>query len=218
MNVTASMPGRGLYLLTPEENDPGRLLALVEPLLGEGVAVLQLRNKSADRILRRRLLASLLPACQAHGIPLLVNDDWRLAAELGAAGAHLGEQDGSLAEARRELGEQAILGASCYDDPTRAGRARDAGASYAAFGAFFPSVTKPDARRAPLSVLHRVTADRLPTVAIGGITADNGRLLIDAGADYLAVLDAVFGAADPVIAVRALRRLFSREPNEPSAQ
>lgn len=218
MNAGASMPGGGLYLLTPDEPDPGRLLARVEPLLGEGVAMLQLRNKRADRSLRRRLLARLLPACRAHGIPVLVNDDWQLAAELGAAGAHLGQHDGALADARRELGDSAILGASCYDDPARAEQARRMGASYVAFGAFFASATKPEARRAPPSVLHRGGVGRLPTVAIGGISADNGRLLIDAGADYLAVLDAVFGAADPIAATRALCRLFPREPNENPAE
>ena len=212
MNAREDMPGHGLYLLTPDDNDPGQLLALVEPLLGQGVAMLQLRNKRAVPELRRRLAKALLPACLAHGVPLIINDDWRLAAEVGAAGAHLGEHDGALDQARKALGKQAIIGASCYDDPERAARARDLGASYVAFGAFFRSDTKPMARQAPLSLLGNGAGMKLPTVAIGGITPDNGRLVIDAGADFIAVLGAVFGAADPAGAVRAFRDLFRRDP------
>ena len=212
MNAREDMPSRGLYLLTPEDDDPGRLLARVEPLLGQGVAMLQLRNKRATPELRRRLAKALLPACLAHGVPLIINDDWRLATELGAAGAHLGEHDGALDQARKAMGEHAILGASCYDDPDRAARAQALGASYAAFGAFFRSDTKPRARQAPLSLFGNGADMTLATVAIGGITPDNGRLVIDAGADFIAVLGGVFGSADPAGAVRAFRDLFRQDP------
>lgn len=202
-----TMPPRGLYLLTPEEADSGRLRARVEPLLAAGVALLQLRCKDGDGTRRRRHAEALLPACTALDVPLLINDDWRLAADLGL-GAHLGEHDGELREARAALGPDAILGASCYDDLERARRMREAGASYLAFGAFFDSGTKPLARRAQPSLLGDARALGLPVVAIGGIRADNGATLLAAGADFLAVLGAVFDTADPLAAVRAFQPLF----------
>ena len=204
-----TMPARGLYLLTPEETDSGRLRARVEPLLaGGGVALLQLRAKQADDVLRRRHALALREACVATGVPLVLNDDWRLAAELGL-GAHLGEHDGALREARAALAPGAILGASCYDDVERARRAADAGASYLAFGAFFASGTKPLARRATPALLAAAREFARPVVAIGGIRADNGASLLAAGADLLAVLGAVFDAPDPLAAVRDFASLFS---------
>jgi thiamine-phosphate pyrophosphorylase len=176
-----------------------------------GVALLQYRNKMADAGLRRIQAAALLPLCRAQGVPLLVNDDWRLAAELGADGAHLGERDGAISQARKTLGDEAILGASCYDRPERAQQARDAGASYLAFGAMFTSGTKPLARRAPLELLQQAKQFGLPTVAIGGISPDNAGLALAAGADLLAVLGAVFASADPVAQVRALLSCFEMD-------
>ncbi len=203
-----TMPPRGLYLLTPESADAGALRARIEPVLATGaVALLQLRCKNAAAPLRRAQALALRAACAAHSVPLLLNDDWRLAAELGL-GAHLGEHDGVLHEARAALAPGAILGASCYDELDRARAARDAGASYLAFGAFFASGTKPLARRAPPALLGAARALGLPVVAIGGIRADNGGLLLAAGADLLAVLGAVFDADDPCAAARAFQPLF----------
>jgi thiamine-phosphate pyrophosphorylase len=205
---SSTMPPRGLYLLTPEEADSRRLAARVAPVLATGaVSLLQLRCKQGDGARRRAHALALRAHCEAHGVPLVLNDDWQLAAELGL-GAHLGVQDGELAEARAALPPGAILGASCYDDIERAHRARDAGASYLAFGAFFASGTKPLARRAPTTVLGLARALGLPVVAIGGIRADNGATLLAAGADLLAVLGAVFEAADPPAAARAFQPLF----------
>ena len=203
-----TMPPRGLYLLTPEEADSGRLAARVAPVLATGaVALLQLRSKQGDSARRRAHALALRAECAARRIPLVLNDDWRLAAELGL-GAHLGAQDGELRQARAALAPGAILGASCYDQPERAQRASEAGASYVAFGAFFDSGTKPLARRAPLSLLGPARALGLPVVAIGGISADNGAALLAAGADLLAVLGAVFEAPDPPAAARAFLPLF----------
>jgi thiamine-phosphate pyrophosphorylase len=213
MNIRATPPPvRGLYLLTPDEADTGRLVQRVSALIGLGVTWLQYRNKSADAALRRAQALALLPVCAAAGVPLLVNDDWRLAADIGAAGAHLGEHDGELGQARRALGPTALLGASCYDSIALARRARDAGASHVAFGAFFPSTTKPGARHAPLALLAEARGLGLPTVAIGGITPDNARTVIAAGADLLAVLGAVFDAADPAARVRAFVSCFEPDP------
>ena len=203
------MPPRGVYLLTPDEPDTGRLLARLAPLLAERPALLQYRNKVASPALRREQAHALLAECRRHSVPLVLNDDWRLAADLGAAGAHLGSEDGDLAAARAALGKAAILGSSCYDDITRAEVAARAGASYLAFGACFASGTKPLARRAALSVFLRARPLGLPTVAIGGITADNASIALAAGANLLAVIGGVFDAADPVAALRALQSNFA---------
>ncbi|MFT3807627.1 thiamine phosphate synthase [Arenimonas sp.] len=204
-------PRRGLYLLTPDETDTVRLLARTRPLLDAGVAMLQYRNKLADNALRREQAAALAEACRASRTPLIINDDWRLALEVDADGAHLGEQDGGLAEARQALGPQRILGASCYDQSELAVRAANAGVDYIAFGAFFASGTKPLARRATPSLLRDAARLGLPRVAIGGITPDNAPSLIAAGADLVAAIVAVYDAHDPVATVRAFRQCF--EPN-----
>ena len=203
---------RGLYLLTPDEMDTARLVARVAAVLCEKPALLQYRNKLADAALRREQARALLPLCQASHVPLLINDDWQLAADIGAAGAHLGRGDGALAQARRGLGPTAILGASCYDQLDLALKAHEAGATYVAFGAFFESGTKPNARRAPLGLLAQARAFGLPTVAIGGITPDNARIVLAAGADLVAVLGAVFEAANPAAATRALVSCFNPDP------
>ena len=171
-------------------------------------ALLQYRNKAADTGLRQAQAAALATLCRQHGVPLVVNDDAALALAVGAAGVHLGEDDGDAAAARSLLGEDAIVGVSCYDDLSRAETAAASGAGYIAFGAFFPSGTKPNARRATPGLLRDSADLGLPRVAIGGITPDNARGLVDAGADLLAVIGGVFEAADPVAAARAFRALF----------
>lgn len=206
-NRTPSVRPRGLYLVTPDEPDSTRLLARVGPLLAHATW-LQYRNKAASARLRAEQAALLQALCAAAGVPLLVNDDARLAAAVGAAGVHLGEDDDAIAIARDILGQDAIIGASCYDDLDRARSAAAAGADYLAFGAFFSSATKPGARRATPAMLQVAACHRLPLVAIGGITPDNGAIPIAAGADLLAVVGGVFDAPDPVGAARALRALF----------
>jgi thiamine-phosphate pyrophosphorylase len=212
MNPASLWPRRGLYLITPDEPDTARLLARVGPLLAMGVAMLQYRNKSAAASLRREQAQALLGVSRAAGVPLIVNDDWRLATEIGADGAHLGADDGGLLSARNALGPQAILGASCYNDLARAERAAAEGASYLALGAFFDSGTKPLARHADPSLLREARRFGLPLVAIGGISPDNAGSILAAGADLVAVIGAVFDAPDPVAATRALLSCF--EPTE----
>jgi len=197
----------GLYLITPDDADTDRLLARVRPLL-PFTGCLQYRNKTAGDALRRAQAAALADACRAAGVPFIVNDDARLARDVKADGVHLGEYDGTIAAARGVLGETAIIGVSCYDDPARAAAAADAGADYLAFGAFFPSSTKPNARRATLDLLRDARRHHRPLVAIGGITPDNARPLIQAGADLVAIVSGVFDARDPVAAARACRSLF----------
>jgi thiamine-phosphate pyrophosphorylase len=205
--TTAPSWGRGLYLITPDEVDTPRLLARVAAALPHA-ALLQYRNKAATDALRQAQAEALAMLCRDHGVPLVINDDAALALAVGAAGVHLGEDDGDITAARTLLGVDAIVGVSCYDDLSRAGTAAAAGAGYIAFGAFFPSTTKPNARHATPRLLHASAGLGLPRVAIGGITPDNARGLVEAGADLLAVIGGVFDAPDPAAAARTLRSLF----------
>jgi len=204
-------PARGLYAITEDEPDTQRLLARTGLVLDAGAAWLQYRNKGASVRMREHQARALQPLCRRHGVPLIINDDWRLAAAMGADGAHLGSDDGELVAAREALGSTALLGASCYDDLALAQRAVAGGADYIAFGAFFPSPTKPHARRAAAGLLIAAATLGVPRVAIGGITPDNVRPLLAAGADLIAVISGVFGAADPAQATRDYLSCF--DPN-----
>ena len=206
MTPTSAMSG--VYLITPDQNDTAALLAATEPLLAAGVALLQYRNKTADAALRLAQATALQALCAQHGVPLLINDALELAVAVGAAGVHLGEDDGDIAAARAALGPEAIIGASCYNDPAIARRAVAAGASYIAWGAFYPSTTKPLARRADPQLLRDGAALGVPQVAIGGLTPDNAKILVDTGADLLAVISGIYAAADPLAALRAYQSLF----------
>lgn len=206
-------PCRGVYLVTPDDIDEQDLLARSEAALGAGAVMLQFRSKNAPAPHRRARAAALRALTRAHRTVLIVNDDVELALEAGADGVHLGQDDASITSARRQLGDSAIIGASCYDDLSRARAAAAAGADYLAFGAFFASPTKPHARRATPALLDAATGFGLPLVAIGGITADNGRPLVAAGAGLLAVVSAVYAAADPAAATRRLTALFEHEPD-----
>lgn len=198
---------RGLYLITPDEPDGARLLARTLPLL-PFAACLQLRSKVLDATSLRDTGLRLRAACADAGVPFIVNDDARLARELDADGVHLGEHDGGIADARAMLGDDALIGASCYDDLQRARAAAESGADYIAFGAFFPSPTKPGARRAGIELLRDSAGLGIPRVAIGGITPDNAGPLVDAGADCIAVISGVFDAPDPIAAARAYLSCF----------
>jgi len=202
---------RGLYAITPDEPDTGRLLALVRSALAGGAAAIQYRAKDAPPGLRREQARALAELCRAQGVPLIVNDDVDLAREAGADGAHLGADDGDLAAARRALGPEKLLGASCYDRLELALAAKSAGADHVAFGSVFASSTKPVAVRAPLALFAEARrAVGLPLVAIGGITPENAAAVIEAGADAVAVISAVFDAPDVAARASAFKRLFER--------
>jgi thiamine-phosphate pyrophosphorylase len=208
MNAPSRATGlRGLYLLTPDEPDTGRLLARVGAVIGDAV-LLQYRNKSADFDSRREQALALRALCVEAAVPLIVNDDVALARAVGADGVHLGEHDDDLDRARALLGHDAIIGVSCYDDIERARDAAKRGADYVAFGAFQPSSTKPGARRATPALLRQAAALRLPRVAIGGIRPEHAPELVRAGADLLAVIAGVFDAPDPAAAARMYRASF----------
>ncbi len=165
---------RGLYAITdpvllPDE----RLLAGVAAAIRGGARLVQYRDKGRDRDRRLAQARALARLCSESDALLIVNDDPELAAEAGAHGVHLGRDDAPVAEARRLLGESAIIGVSCYADPARAERFA-AEADYLAFGRFFPSRTKPDALPADPALLGDARRLGRPLAAIGGITADNG--------------------------------------------
>ncbi|MBS0545547.1 MAG: thiamine phosphate synthase [Proteobacteria bacterium] len=211
-------PGRlcGLYAVTPDEADTSRLLALAGRVLQGRPALLQYRNKFAGAALKYEQASGLLALCRAAGVPLVVNDDLALALAIGADGAHLGREDGDPAAARRALGASRILGVTCYSEFERARQGAQAGADYVAFGAMYPSPSKPQAPRAPFALLTRARRElQLPVAAIGGITLDNAAPVIAAGADLLAVISDVFAAEDPAARTAAYGPLFA--PPMPSS-
>jgi thiamine-phosphate pyrophosphorylase len=191
---------RGLYAITPEAGDVERKVQLA---LEGGVAALQYRSKTRNPA----HAAAIVRLARDYDVPVIINDDVELALELGAAGAHLGRDDGDLRAARRRLGAR-ILGASCYNQLERARAAVQAGADYLAFGSVFASPTKPAAVRAPLSLFGEAKALGVPLAAIGGITLDNAPQLIAAGADLLAVITDLFDAPDIRARARSYGKLF----------
>lgn len=200
---------RGLYAITPEGEEGAALAASVADALAGGAAMVQYRAKHAQGERASADARALAGLCRAAGVPLIVNDSLELARAAGADGVHLGRDDLDVAHARAAW-PAGIIGASCYDDPERARAAARAGADYVAIGSVFPSTTKPGARRAPLASLAAARrASGLPVVAIGGITLANAPLAIEAGADMVAAIAAVFAAPDVRAASRAFARLFT---------
>ena len=205
---------RGLYLVTPNWNDTGRLLAATEAGLRGGAVLVQYRHKEADAGLRREQGAALLALCRRHGIPLVINDYLDLCIALDADGVHLGGTDGDLRSAREVLGPGKIVGASCYGELPLAVAAEQAGASYVAFGGFYPSpvkqydfVTQPDILSAARAAVS------LPLVVIGGMTPANAAPLVARGADMVAAITSVYAAPDPEAAARAFAAAYPTPAN-----
>jgi len=188
---------RGLYAITPEEQDTVELLRKVRLALQGGAGVLQYRNKLGEDVLRLEQATALRGLTQEFGAMLIVNDDALLAQRVDADGVHLGFEDGSVAAARSLLSQHKIIGVSCYNQLSVAHEAVVAGADYVAFGAFFTSTVKPSAPVATLELLRLARRElSLPLVAIGGITLANGASVLAAGADAVAVISALFDAED----------------------
>jgi thiamine-phosphate pyrophosphorylase len=200
----------GLYAITDSGLIPPAELAIrVAQAIAGGAVVIQYRDKQLNEAERLASAQLLLQVCQQHAVPLLINDDVELAAAVGAAGVHLGKDDATIPQARACLGNDAIIGMSCYNRLEAAIDARAAGADYVAFGRFFPSESKPEAVPAGTALLAEARKHiDLPIVAIGGITPDNAAPLLAAGADLLAVIHGVFGQADVEAAARRYAGLF----------
>jgi thiamine-phosphate pyrophosphorylase len=203
-------PIRGLYAIADSHYlEPEQFAPAVRAALAGGARVIQYRDKGSEPARRAAIAHELNRLCVEHGVPLFINDDVALAAEVGAAGVHIGRDDSDLAHTRAQLGPEAIIGVSCYNELERALAAQAGGADYVAFGRFFPSHTKPNAVQATTALLHAACARlHIPIVAIGGITPENGAALLDAGADALAVIEGVFGQADIRAAAERYARLF----------
>jgi thiamine-phosphate pyrophosphorylase len=204
---------RGLYAVTPDEANTARLLTLVRGALTGGARFVQYRNKMANAVLRREQATALRALCGEYDAALIINDDLELALAVDADGLHLGGEDGSLAAARARLGPERLLGASCYRSLENAERAIAEGADHIAFGSFFVSTVKPGAARSSPALLTEARQKfNVPVVAIGGINLENAPLLIDAGADSIAVISALFGAPDVALAAKKFNALFGDPP------
>ena len=207
MNPTLS----GLYVITEDRPPADRPVTNgVEAALRGGARIVQYRDKSDDHVRRLEEAGALRKLCSDHGALLLINDDIDLAASVAADGVHLGRDDPDMASARSKLPAGSLIGITCYNRFERAQQAAAQGADYIAFGSFHPSPTKPDAVHADPDLLRRARQElALPTVAIGGISPENGAALVRAGADMLAVISAVFAAPDISAAARAFNRCFN---------
>lgn len=199
-----------LYLISPQEVGgafPDRLKAALEPGI---TAAFQLRVKNVEEHELAPLAEPLQRICADANVAFIVNDSMQVAKRLGADGVHLGQSDGDIREARALLGPSAQIGKTCHDSRHFAMEAGEAGADYVAFGAFYPTTTKPSHYRPPPSILTWwSTIFEIPCVAIGGITPENAKPLVDAGADFLAVCQAVWSKDDPAAAVKAFEQVLS---------
>ncbi len=200
-------PARGLYAITQTDNKSGdAIIKDVISAIKGGAVIVQYRDKNPfDAVFLARELVKI---CHQHQVPLIINDDVELAASVGADGVHIGKEDGAIAQARRRLGADAIIGVSCYNFVEQALDAQNQGATYVAFGRFFPSTSKPLAAPAHIETLRQARLLlTIPLVAIGGILPENGAPLLAAGADFLAVIGGLFDS-QPEQSARAYQALF----------
>lgn len=208
----------GLYAITPDWTDTDRLLAVTEAILQAGCRWLQYRNKTAPPALRQAQARALRALTRRHGAHLIVNDDPGLARSVEADGVHLGREDAHVSAARDILGNERLIGVSCYQSLALACKAVAAGADYVAFGSVYPSATKPLAARADLALFSEARRSLpVPVVAIGGITPDNAAAVIAAGADALAVINALYEAEDPRAQAERFLALFGQSAVRDSA-
>ena len=204
---------RGLYAITDETLIPeAQFHHIIKQALQGGAGIIQYRDKSGNFEKQKKQASTLRALCNQYDALLLINDDLELAQLVNADGIHLGENDASISEARKLLGEDTIIGVSCYNQLELAIKAENEGANYIAFGAFFTSPTKPGARAAELDLIveakHRLT---VPVCAIGGINLNNAKKVFDAGADMVAIIGGLF--AQPQ--VKAVSRQISNlVPNQ----
>lgn len=201
---------RGLYLVTPDWEDTDRLLDATRRALEGGAALVQYRNKTAPDALREEQAAALLALCRHHHRPLVINDHLELCTRLDADGVHVGGLDAPVAAVRAALGPGKIVGASCYGQFELAEAAQAAGASYVAFGGFYPSRVKVYEVSTPPGIVTRAKGVlRVPVVVIGGMTVENARPLVGLGANMVAAISSVYGVEEPDAAAREFAGLFS---------
>ena len=204
---------QGLYLVTPNWDDTHRLLQLSEQAMQAGrIALLQYRHKEAGAEQRAEQAAALQALCRRYRIPFIINDYVELCEQLDADGVHLGGTDAEVAQVRARLGGGKIIGASCYGDMPRALHAQQAGASYVAFGGFYPSRVKKYAVTTPPSILDQASeVIRVPSVVIGGMTPQNAAPLVARGANMVAAISSVYQAESVAQAVRQFNSLFTQQ-------
>ena len=210
MTNTLRFP-RGLYGVTPDWTDAKKLDQAVRAAARGGMSALQLRLKTATPSWRKAVAIQLRDTCREYGVVFMINDDWRLALEIGADGVHVGREDDPPEQVRREIGPDLLLGVSCYADTALAAKHLSHHVDYIAFGAMFTSQTKPLAPPAPLSVLgagltlcNALPAPRPAVVAIGGIGIAQASSVIAAGADSIAVVGGLFATPNIEDTARAL--------------
>lgn len=200
---------RGLYLVTPNWDDTEKLLVCTERALQAGAALVQYRHKEAGPALRREQASALLALCRWHNTPLVINDHVALCQDIDADGVHLGASDDTVANVRRALGEGKIVGASCYGQIELARAAQRGGASYVAFGGFYPSAVKVYPVTTPHDIVAQAKAElTVPVVVIGGMTAPNAAPLVARGADLVAAISSVYQAPDVMEAAGEFAALF----------
>ena len=184
---------KGLYAITPDSADLNTLIRKTQLAIEGGAFMVQYRSKIHDRDVKMQQCAAILRLCREYDVPCIVNDDVEMCRFLEADGVHLGKNDDNIAEVRHILGEDSIIGSSCYDQLDRAKQAQKEGASYVAFGAVFPTPTKPNAPRATLELLREAKREiQIPIVAIGGITMNNAHDVIKTGIDAIAVITSLY--------------------------
>ena len=192
-NMRDSFIIKGLYAITPDSADLNTLIQKTQLAIEGGAFMVQYRSKIRNRDVKMQQCAAILRLCREYDVPCIVNDDVEICRVLKADGVHLGENDDNIAEVRHILGEDAIIGSSCYDQLNRAKQAQKEGASYVAFGAMFPTPTKPNAPRATLELLREAKSEiQIPIVAIGGITMNNAHDVIETGVDAIAVITSLY--------------------------
>jgi thiamine-phosphate pyrophosphorylase len=200
---------RGLYLVTPDWDDTQKMLEATEAGLRGGAALVQYRHKTASPALRKDQASQLQALCRQYGRPFIVNDFVELCLELDADGIHVGGTDMAVAEVRTAVGPAKIVGASCYGSLQLAKDAWQAGASYVAFGGFYPSRVKKYEVTTPLDIVAQAKREiPVPNVVIGGMTQENSKPLVEKGADMVAVISSVYMVDDPEASARQFAALF----------
>jgi thiamine-phosphate pyrophosphorylase len=200
---------RGLYLVTPDWNDTDKLIAATERAIEGGATLLQYRHKTASEALRFEQASALLALCRRLQVPLIINDHLDLFERIDADGIHVCGTDSSVAEVRTSIGKEKIVGASCYGDMQLARDAANAGASYAAFGGFYPSLVKKyEVATSPSIITQALSELSIPLCVIGGMTPQNARPLIELGVHSVAAISSVYAASDHQSAAAEFASMF----------